>query len=821
MKTPFKLGAISLMMLHAFPVYADDTPAASDNGKELETVKVRATRAPARLGEQKAKREKLDENLVQDIRDMVRYDPAVSVVEGGRGASNGFAIRGVDKDRVAINVDGLAQAESRSSEGFQELFGGYGNFNANRNANELENVAEVAVKKGADSIGSGSGALGGAVEFKTKSPNDVVSVDKPFAASAKTGYASKNRETMTSLDVAGRIQNLDARLVYTHRHGHETKNNPVGDETHEVVSLGEQVGDRRRGESVYNSGAYGKLRSLPDPQSYRSKATLFKMGYHLNDNNYLLGTFDEYRQDRVTDELSNLWGSSSYSGREQSHELRRRQDVSYMKRRGISYENRAEKGLWDKLNVGYDKQNIQMSTMTWDVPAKVAETGVNSEIFYLFRRITQDTSQWYAKAEKDLDFNQIQWNMSYGVGGSQSTNQNDNFSVHVKAFSPNMFTSNRGDSEFLIEAQSKKRHAFINNVFRVGDFRIGVGGRYDWIKANTLPNAKFINAMKQKGLDNATARFKSFNSALSVDWQFKPNWTLQGKIGTAFRAPTTDEMWLAFPHPEFNLLANPSLKAEQARNFEFGLASGGKWGNFQLSGFHTRYKDFIDLAYLGSRTLEYYDSTSGTFKPENSGQQAPTYQNINQSQAKINGLELNSRWHLDSVGLPKGMFTTFTASYQKGSLKKADGTKAPINALQPFGAVLGVGYESPDKKWSLRTNISHTQAKKSSDTIHSNDDVRNPFPYARHGKNHTLLDVSGHYNVGKHLTVRAGVFNVLNKRYHTWDSLRSIREFGTVNRVDNCNDRNGTPQHATCAHNGIQRFTATGRNFSVSVQAKF
>ncbi|UBQ57023.1 TonB-dependent hemoglobin/transferrin/lactoferrin family receptor [Alysiella filiformis DSM 16848] len=819
MKTPFKLGAISLLVLHAFPVYADDSP--PNNNQELETVKVRGKRTPARLGENKTKREKLDQNLVQDIRDMVRYDPSVSVVEGGRGASNGFAIRGVDKDRVAINIDGLAQAESRSSEAFQELFGGYGNFNANRNANELENIAEVAVKKGADSIGSGSGALGGAVEFKTKSPTDVVSEDQPFAASAKTGYTSKNRETMTSMDVAGRIKNLDARLVYTHRHGHETKNHPVSQDTHNVIAQGEQIGDRKRGESVYNLGAYGKLRSSPDPQHYRSKSTLFKLGYHLNENNYLLGTFDEYRQDRTTHELSNLWGSRSYSGTEPSNEQRRRQDVTYTKRRGIAYENRAETGLWDKLNVGYDKQNIQMSTMTWDIPVNIAQTGVNSEVLYMFRRITQDTAQWYAKADKDLNFNKIQWNMSYGIGGSKATNQNDNFSVSVKAFAPTMLTSNRGDSEFLIEAQSKKHHAFINNVFRVGDFRIGVGGRYDWIKMSTLPNDKFIKAMTQKGLNDATAKFKSGNTALSLDWQFAPNWAVQSKVSTAFRAPTTDEMWLAFPHPEFNLKANPALKAEQARNFELGWAGGGKWGNVQVSGFQTRYKDFIDLAYLGNETLEYFDGKTGTFQPEVSGQKAPTYQNVNQDKATIKGVELNGRLNLGHFGLPQGTFGTLTASYQKGNMTKGNGEKAAMNALQPFGAVLGLGYEHPEQKWGLTTNISYTKAKKPSDTIHSNEDVRNPWPYARHGKNYTLVDVLGHYNVGKHLTVRAGVFNVLNKRHFTWDSLRSIREFGTVNRVDNCNNSNGAPQHATCAHNGIQRFTAPARHFALSLQAKF
>lgn len=132
----------------------------------------------------------------------MRYDPGISVVEGGRAGSNGFTIRGVDKDRVAINVDGLAQAESRSSEAFQELFGAYGNFNANRNTSEPENFSEVTITKGADSLKSGSGALGGAVNYQTKSASDYVSEDKPYHLGIKGGSVGKNSQKFSSITAA-------------------------------------------------------------------------------------------------------------------------------------------------------------------------------------------------------------------------------------------------------------------------------------------------------------------------------------------------------------------------------------------------------------------------------------------------------------------------------------------------------------------------------------------------------------------------------------------------------------------------------------------
>lgn len=54
----------------------------------------------------------LGKNLVQDEHDLFRNEVGIGVNESGRSGSNGFAIRGVDKDRVAVIVDGLPQAET-------------------------------------------------------------------------------------------------------------------------------------------------------------------------------------------------------------------------------------------------------------------------------------------------------------------------------------------------------------------------------------------------------------------------------------------------------------------------------------------------------------------------------------------------------------------------------------------------------------------------------------------------------------------------------------------------------------------------------------
>ncbi|MDK4575252.1 TonB-dependent hemoglobin/transferrin/lactoferrin family receptor [Kingella kingae] len=800
MKQPFKLGMMTVLVLSAFPAMA------ADETSNLKTIEVRGSRTPAKLGETTTKRKTLDENMVQDMRDLVRYDPAVSVVEGGRGSTNGFVIRGVDKDRVAVNIDGLAQAESRSSEGFQELYGAYGNYNANRNANELEHISEVSIKKGADSITSGSGALGGSVNYKTKSPTEVVNEDKPLYLGAKTGYTGRDKGKVSSIDVAGYLKGFDARFVYTHRQGHELRNNNNG--ATDNVKFRETVWDptRRKG-SASQFGSLGKFRSRTDPQAYVSRATLFKTGYHFNDSNYLSWMYEDYRMDRKTDELSNVWAADFTGSSPVNADMRKRNDVTYIKRTGVQYENRMENGLWDKLELSYDRQKIQMSTMTWDIPVTWKE-GVNSDIYYGFRRIDQRTSQGQIRANKDMQFGNVTWSTSYGTGFSKATNQNDNYAHTVRAFKPTVYTSGNMDNEVFMEAESKKRHVYWNNNFHFGKaLRIGLGVRRDWVTNRTLPSEKVLDSMRQAGLENAQAKFNATSYAVSADWQFVPGWTLLGKYGTAFRVPTTDEMWFAFPHPDFTVEANDKLRQEKARNIEIGLSNQGAWGNILLSGFQTRYSDFIDFAYIGLKSGSFFNTK--TRQRESRGYSAPTWKNVNRDSAKIKGIELSGLWKLDSVGLPKGMFMSWTASYLKGHATQEDGSETPINALNPFGAVVGLGYVHPENRWSIKTNISYTARKKAEDTVHSYEDGANPWPYAKYSRDYVVVDLSGHYTFGKYLTLRAGVFNLFDKHYYTWDSLRSIREFGTINRIDN----------ATGA--GLQRFSAPGRNFAVSLEAKF
>ena len=805
MSFPFKPVLLAAIVSQTFPAFAADP--VPQVRQDLNEVKVIGGRKAQKLGEEKVRRQALDKQMVSDESDLVRYDPGISVVEGGRSGSNGFTIRGVDKDRVAINVDELAQAESRSSEAFQELFGAYGNFNANRNTSEPENFSEVTLTKGADSLKSGSGALGGAVNYKTKSASDYVSEEKPYHLGIKGGYIGRNSQKFSSITAAGTWLGLDALMVYTRRFGKETKNNSDAADT--VITDNKQSWSPNAGSTNY--GSRGIARSKPDPQNWENISTLFKLGYNFNDQNRIGWIYEDSRTDRTTTELSNMW-AADWKG-DALGDTRSRQDISYRKRIGFEYKNQLDKGPWDSLNLRYDRQTIDMSTWTWDLPTDYNRSGVNSDVYHMFRNIRQKNTQFGADAEKQIDFSKLVWAMQYGLGGSQNDNGNRDHSYWVRLYDPKYQTSNNQELTMLVESSSKNRFAYWNNTFQFGDssqYRLNAGVRYDNSSSKAKDNPNYTPAIRgQIPYLGSERKHSGFSYGLGLDWKFTPHLNLLAKYSTGFRAPTSDETWLLFPHPDFYLKANPNLKAETAKNFELGLAGSGKAGNFKLSGFQTRYRNFIELTYMG---VSSDNPNSPNYAPISDGTalvSSPVWQNQNRSSAWAKGLEFNGTWNLDSIGLPQGTHAGVNLSYIKGKAKQTNGQETPINALSPWSAVYNLGYDAPSKRWGINAYLTHTAAKKPSDTVHSSDDLNNPWPFAKHSKAYTLFDLTGYVNLGKYFTLRAGAYNIGNKKYYTWESLRSIREFGTVNRVDNK------------THAGIERFTSPGRSYNFTLEAKF
>ena len=86
----------------------------------------------------------IDKKSLSNIEDTTRYIPGVQVNDSGnRFGDNGFNIRGLQGDAVAVNVDGVALGETLAPASFSA----YGMYDSTRGQVELAHVKEVTITK--------------------------------------------------------------------------------------------------------------------------------------------------------------------------------------------------------------------------------------------------------------------------------------------------------------------------------------------------------------------------------------------------------------------------------------------------------------------------------------------------------------------------------------------------------------------------------------------------------------------------------------------------------------------------------------------------
>jgi len=338
----FSIAAAGALCLCAATLTAqDDSEGNSQNlGQINVTGNVESDPLTKKVGETKKSAKQLAKEQVSDSRDMVRHETGVSVVESGRFGASGYSIRGVDENRVDISIDGLRQAETLSSQGFKDLFEGYGNFNNTRNGVEVENVRQVDITKGADSVKRGSGALGGSVAFETKDARDYLT-EKDWYYGFKRGYQSADRQNWQSHAAAVRFKWFDLLAIHTDREGHELKN---------------------WGYKKYDPTVIRKVREKPDPYRIYKKSTLVKFGFQPTDTDrFSLGYDNSNIKSEGTDWSNQFalyntqtpWGALT-------NDIRHTNDTSERKNYSFSYENFDETPLWDSLKFSYNKQRIKL-----------------------------------------------------------------------------------------------------------------------------------------------------------------------------------------------------------------------------------------------------------------------------------------------------------------------------------------------------------------------------------------------------------------------------------------------------------------------------
>ncbi|HHF4010460.1 TPA: TonB-dependent hemoglobin/transferrin/lactoferrin family receptor, partial [Haemophilus influenzae] len=921
------------------------------------------TKTPPKIAETVKTAKTLEREQANNIKDIVKYETGVTVVEAGRFGQSGFAIRGVDENRVAINIDGLRQAETLSSQGFKELFEGYGNFNNTRNGAEIETLKEVNITKGANSIKSGSGSLGGSVIYKTKDARDYL-LNKDYYVSYKKGYATENNQSFNTLTLAGRYKKFDALVVTTRRNGHELENY-----------------DYKNADSL----TQGKKREKADPYKIEQDSTLLKLSFNPTENHRLTLAADLYEHRSRGQDLSYTLKYLKTDPDLPEDDSRHTNDKTKRRNISFSYENFSQTPFWDTLKITYSDQRIKTRARTDDYcdagvrhckdtenPAGLTVTdgkitrrdGTDlqfkatneTEKTYDFNTFIDTNSQeiegkltlrrssetWYdcsifncennakinvfegsyykgkwkeveletkvlngrkfAKIkngngniysifplskgylerlwqERDLDTNtqqlnldltkdfktwRVEHNLQYGSSYNTTMKRMVNRAGYdatdvqwwaertlgtkmvyyptqqeVPETCKNTYSWNANlcpvvDPEFsyLLPIKTKEKSVYLfDNVVITDYLSFDLGYRYDNIhyqpkykhgvtpklpddivKGLFIPlpkNSKSKDEVKknaQQNIDyiakqNKKYKAHSYSFASTIDpTSFL---RLQLKYSKGFRAPTSDEMYFTFKHPDFTILPNTNLKPEIAKTKEIAFTlHNDDWGFISTSLFKTNYRDFIDLVYKGKREFE-------VGKPGDKGKISfSLYQNINRDIAVVKGIEINSKVFLGKMAkFMDGFNLSYKYTYQKGRM---DGN-IPMNAIQPKTMVYGLGYDHPSQKFGFNFYTTHVASKNPEDTydIYAKDKNQTNTSIKWRSKSYTILDLIGYVQPIKNLTIRAGVYNLTNRKYITWDSARSIRSFGTSNVIEQTTGL------------GINRFYAPGRNYKMSVQFEF
>ncbi|MEP5623186.1 MAG: TonB-dependent receptor plug domain-containing protein, partial [Hyphomicrobiales bacterium] len=247
------------------------------------TITVTATRAPITVADAPATvtvidAEQIADELATDIRDLVRFEPGVTVRRAparfgaalgttGRAGNEDFNIRGIGGNRVLIQVDGI-----RTPQGFS-----FGAQSVGRDSStDIGLVKTIEILRGPASAFYGSDGLAGAVSFTTSDPADLIADDSNFGGFARAQYSSADQEFAETIAVAGRTGQFSAMLAYSRRDFQELDNQGTND-------------------------VLGSNRTTPNPQDGESNSLLGKLVWA--QGNHRVRLTGEYQEREVFSEV--------------------------------------------------------------------------------------------------------------------------------------------------------------------------------------------------------------------------------------------------------------------------------------------------------------------------------------------------------------------------------------------------------------------------------------------------------------------------------------------------------------------------------------
>ena len=657
--------------------------------------------------------EAIEQQVMRSIRDLVRYEPGVSVGRNpNRFGNQGFNIRGIDGNRVLIQIDGIRTADN--------YVGGVGR---GRDFFNLETIERVEIVKGPASALYGSDAIGGVVSFITKDPEDYLNVfGDSIYTSLTTNYGSAQEGNTTTgiIAVEDETGTIEASSAVTISNNSEFKN-------------------------------FGEIAS--NPQDGNELNILTKLVYNLNENNSFKLTGEILDSTTDTTLITEVGRTSL--------------DVSggppvFFQREEVEAEDKRKR---DRISLNYDyensdsswlqKANFSLYYQNSQIEEDKVSTGIRQPTFppvntpierVDINEFKQDVFGGDVQLESNFAIGNSDHRLVYGVEiyNTETSRPRDSSIINLNDGSITKFVAGEEfPNKTFPDTDTFRLAAYVQDEIEIGQFSIIPGIRWDYYSLTANEDADFAR-INVNNFEVEDVKESAFSPKLGIVYKATPELAFYGQYARGFRSPPYDDANIGFTNFAFGytVLPNGDLEPETSDSFELGIRGAYPSLNFTLAGFYNDYDNFIDTVGLGPRPSDGFLQ----------------FQSQNIDQAEIYGLEAELEYFL--TGNKNNGFSLISSiAWAKGDNTSQD-ESVPLNSVNPIEAIVGLRYRASENRWGTELIATIVGEK----TRIDGDDLFAPDGY-------TTVDLIGYYNLSDRTSINLGLFNLLNEKYFVWSDV--------------------------------------------------
>lgn len=497
----------------------------------------------------KVSRESIIQRSAVDLRGALNDLVGVEVVAvpGARQGNDSVNIRGIDGNRVAMDIDGIDVPETQETKVWssQGVVFGRGAFMDN------SALSSISVNRQAD-----SGGLVGRVSLKTVSAAELLNGAEQggYIESAWNGIDDSR---MYSIAVAMQRAKWRGLLLGTFRHGHETKNRGVND----IV---------------------GTNRTKPDPLDYNSRYLLTKQEWLFNEHHSIEMTGEYLNRNQWANLLSNLDASShTYDTRDKVKRARLSLTHYYQNQDNPYVQNIETQLYWQKTDTDSYRYSVGNFFSPWyTAKGYRAQSAVNSDKSLGLNTVWQSRIQHHSSVQnwryglkftyRDLGLN---WYSNYiylqtGLGGGTV-------------------------SKPFADSKQTNLYLFADDDWQIGSvtIRMGLGMHYYRISPSSEGYRTPSSEGEMKNLSKV-----AFTPKLGIAWQWRDWFIPYAQYTRGFKAPSIQQMTNSFYTAfGYGMVGNPNLRPETSDNFELGIRGMTKQWAYGIAVFDNRYRNLIDF----------------------------------------------------------------------------------------------------------------------------------------------------------------------------------------------------------------------------------